>query len=296
MDAHPIPLSAHTACDIGNAARIGPRCDALAKPMTVATLAHLKTAGERIACLTCYDASFTQLLESAGVEVLLVGDSLGNVLQGHDSTLPVTVADMAYHAACVARARRRALLVVDLPFLSYSSPKRALKAAAQLIQRGGAQMVKLEGGAEQVETVRRLTDQGVAVCAHLGLLPQSVHRFGGYRVQGRTTEAAEAIQRAARDLETAGAGLLVLECVPSALARDVSHALRIPVIGIGAGNGCDGQVLVLYDLLGITPTGTKPPRFVKNFLAGHDSVQAAIRAYVEAVKAGHFPAAEHSFD
>jgi len=265
------------------------------QPITVSTLAELKSKGEPIACLTCYDAGFARVLEAAGVEVLLVGDSLGNVLQGHDSTLPVRVADMVYHAACVARVRRRALLVVDLPFLSYSSPERALDAAAQLVQEGGAQMVKLEGGAEQVATVRRLTGQGVAVCAHLGLLPQSVHRLGGYRVQGRTAEAAAAIQRDALALEAAGAGLLVLECVPGALAGEIRRALRIPVIGIGAGADCDGQVLVLYDLLGITPLGAQPPRFVKNFLTGRDSIRTAVGAYVDEVKNRRFPAAEHGF-
>ena len=265
------------------------------KPITVSTLMESKANKEPIACLTCYDAGFARLLETAGIEVLLVGDSLGNVLQGHGSTLPVKLTDMVYHASCVARARRRALLVVDLPFLSYSTPERALDAAARLVQEGGAQMVKLEGGAEQVDTVRCLTGQGVAVCAHLGLLPQSIHRLGGYRVQGRTVETAAAMQRDALALEAAGASLVVLECVPSSLAREISQSLRIPVIGIGAGADCDGQVLVLYDLLGITPTDTKPPRFVKNFLAGRDSIQAAVQAYVEEVKNGRFPAAEHGF-
>jgi 3-methyl-2-oxobutanoate hydroxymethyltransferase len=265
------------------------------KQITISTLAEMKMGSERIACLTCYDASFARVLESAGVEVLLVGDSLGNVVQGHDSTLRVTLDHMAYHAACVARVRRRALLVVDLPFLSYGSPERALDSVARLTQEGGAQMVKLEGGAEQLETVRRLTGQGVAVCAHLGLLPQSVHRLGGYRVQGRTAEVAATIQRDALALQAAGAALLVLECVPSALAAEITRALRIPVIGIGAGPDCDGQVLVLHDLLGIPPAQGRPPRFAKSFLAGSDGIESAVRAYVGAVKSGDFPAAEHSF-
>lgn len=263
--------------------------------ITITSLNAMKMKAEPITCLTCYDASFTQILEDAGVEVLLVGDSLGNVIQGHDSTLPVKVTDMAYHAACVARVRRRALLVVDLPFLSYCTPERSLAAAACLIQDGGAHMVKLEGGAEQVETVRCLTNQGVAVCAHLGLVPQSIHRLGGYRVQGRTAEAAEKLQHDALALQAAGAGLLVLECVPCSVAAKISQSLHIPVIGIGAGADCDGQVLVLYDMLGIYSKDTKSPRFVKNFLTGRDSINSAVRAFVEAVKTRQFPTAEHSF-
>lgn len=263
--------------------------------ITVATLATLKSQHQPITCLTCYDASFTQILEEQGVEVLLVGDSLGNVVQGRASTVPVTISDMIYHTACVARARQRALLIADLPFLSYATPQRALKSAARLIQEGGAQMVKLEGGQEQLAVVTCLANQGVAVCGHLGLLPQSVHKFGGYQVQGRTAEAAAKLTRDAADLEAAGVKLLVLECVPAALAAEISRTVTIPVIGIGAGVDCDGQVLVLYDLLGMYPEGNNPPRFVKNFLAGKDSIQTAVRAYVEAVKSRQFPAPEHSF-
>jgi 3-methyl-2-oxobutanoate hydroxymethyltransferase len=266
-----------------------------AKPITVSTLRDLKAAGEKIACLTCYDAAFARALEDGGVEVLLVGDSLGNVLQGRETTIPVRVSDMAYHAACVSRVRRRAMLVVDMPFLSYHSPEQALDSAARLMQVGGAQMVKLEGGEPQLPVVRRLTEQGVPVCGHLGLLPQSVHRLGGYRVQGRDPRRAEAMRRDARALEQAGAQLLVLECVPAELAREISAASGIPVIGIGAGAGCDGQVLVLHDLLGVTPADGNPPRFVKNFLAGRDDIRSAVRAYVQEVKDGRFPAAEHCF-
>ncbi len=254
--------------------------------VSVATLAAMKARGERIACLTCYDASFARLLEAAGVDVLLVGDSLGMVLQGHATTLPVTLKQMAYHCACVARARQRALIVADLPFLSYATPERALDAAARLMQEGGAQVVKLEGGAPVVETARLLAAQGVAVCAHLGLLPQSVNRLGGYRYQGRDPASAETIRRDALALQEAGAVLLVLECVPAELARQISQSLSIPVIGIGAGNGCDGQVLVLHDMLGLNP---RPPGFSKDFLAGRPGLEAAVRAYVEEVRSGAFP-------
>ncbi len=262
--------------------------------ITIRHLARMKAEGEKIACLTCYDAAFTRVLEHAGVEVLLVGDSLGNVLQGRDSTVGVSVDDMVYHAACVARARRSALLMVDMPFLSYADPQRALDTAARLMQQGGAHMVKLEGGAVQLETVRRLTEQGAPVCGHLGLLPQSVHKDGGYRVQGREEQAAEAIYRDAMDLQQAGAGLLILECVPSELAGRISRDLDIPVIGIGAGVDCDGQVLVLHDLLGLTPFQARPPKFVKNFMSD-GGIEGALSDYVQAVKQREFPAPEHCF-
>jgi len=268
----------------------------MTKPqITISTLVQMKAAGEKIVCLTCYDAAFTRVLETAGVEVLLVGDSLGNVLQGQDSTVPVSVDHMVYHCACVARVRSRALLVADMPFLSYATPQQALATAARLMQEGSARMVKLEGGAERLESVALLSAQGVPVCGHLGLLPQSVHKLGGYRVQGREPDQAEAMRRDALALQEAGAGLLVLECVPSGLAQEISAALRIPVIGIGAGV-CDGQVLVLHDMLGITPAEGAPPRFVKNFLVGRGGVREAVRAYVEAVKSGDFPATEHGFE
>jgi 3-methyl-2-oxobutanoate hydroxymethyltransferase len=255
--------------------------------VTVSTLAAMKGRGERIACLTCYDASFCRLLERAGVEVLLVGDSLGMVLQGRDTTIPVTLDQMVYHTACVARARERALVLGDLPFLSCATADRALASAGRLMQEGGAHMVKLEGGASFVKTVEALTGQGIPVCGHLGLLPQSVHRLGGYRYQGRDEGSAEAIRRDARALQDAGAGLLVLECVPAALALEISGSLSIPVIGIGSGNGCDGQVLVLHDMLGLNPG--KAPRFSKDFLAGCRGVLDALTAYVQEVKSGAFP-------
>ncbi len=262
-------------------------------PVTVATLRKMKRAGEKIVCLTAYDASFAAVLETAGVEVLLVGDSLGMVVQGHETTLPVTMDDMVYHTRNVARARRRALLVGDMPFMSYASPVQAITNAARLMQEGGAHMVKLEGGALQVETVRQLTERGIPVCAHLGLTPQSVHKLGGYRVQGREEAAAQAMLADARALQEAGVDMLILECVPSGLAAEITRTLEIPVIGIGAGPQCDGQVLVLYDMLGITPG--KRPRFTRDFMQDRGSVQAAVAAFVQAVKSGSFPGPEHCF-
>ncbi|MCB1876222.1 MAG: 3-methyl-2-oxobutanoate hydroxymethyltransferase [Chromatiales bacterium] len=261
---------------------------------TVHTLARMKREGKRIVCLTCYDAGFAALEEAAGVDVMLVGDSLGMVVQGRETTLPVSVDDMIYHCAAVARARRKALLAVDMPFMSYNTPAEALANAGRLMKEGEAQMVKLEGGAEQVATVAHLVAHGVPVCSHLGLLPQSVHKLGGYRVQGREADAAARMIEEAKALEAAGAGLMVVECIPSALAGRLRAALSIPVIGIGAGADCDGQVLVLYDMLGMN--GGHVPKFVKNFLAGRDSIQEAIAGYARAVREGEFPAAEHSFD
>ena len=261
--------------------------------ITTATLMQMKQQGEKIAVLTSYDASFTRLLEKGGVEVILVGDSLGMVIQGQDSTLPVAVGEMVYHTSCVARVRRSALLIADMPFMSYSSAGQALDTAGRLMKDGGAQMVKLEGGATQLETVRQLTANGIPVCAHLGLLPQSVHKLGGYRVQGKDPSAAQIMREEALSLEAAGAQMLVLECVPAPLATDISKSLSIPVIGIGAGAGCDGQVLVVYDMLGI---GEGPvPRFVRNFLAPADSIAGAVEAYVKAVKQGTFPGPKESF-
>ncbi len=262
-------------------------------PVTVASLRAMKQRGEKIACLTAYDASFTARLEAAGVEVLLVGDSLGMVIQGHDTTLPVTVRDMVYHCACVSRARRRALIMADMPFMGDMTPRRALASAARLMKAGGAHVVKLEGGRDMAETVALLSGRGIPVCAHLGLLPQSVHKLGGYRVQGRDAAAARRLKEDARLLCEAGADLLLLECVPTALAREISASVAAPVIGIGAGPHCDGQVLVLYDMLGITPG--RRPRFSHDFLAGAGSVPAALAAYVQAVKDGGFPGPEHGY-
>jgi len=260
--------------------------------VTLSTLKAMRERGEKIAVLTCYDASFARVLDAAGVDVLLVGDSLGMVIQGHASTLPVKLAEMAYHTRCVAAGTERTFIVADLPFGSYQpSPERAFAAAARLMA-AGANMVKLEGGAVMVETVAFLTQRGIPVCAHVGLLPQSVNQLGGYRVQGRDEAAAAQLVADARALEAAGAGLIVLEMVPAALARAVTEALSIPTIGIGAGVDCSGQVLVLYDMLSLVP---RAPKFSKNFLAGTDGIEAAAHAYVTAVKDGSFPAAEHAF-
>lgn len=262
--------------------------------ITTATLRTMKRNGEKFACLTAYDASFARVLEEAGVEVLLVGDSLGMVIQGRDTTLPVSVADMIYHAQCVRRGAQGPLLIVDMPFMSHASPVQALGNAARLMKEGGAQVVKLEGGAVMVDTVAHLARHGIPVCAHLGLLPQSVHKLGGYKVQGKDQSAAAQIVADARAMQEAGADLILLECVPAALAEQVTASVEVPVIGIGAGAACDGQVLVLYDLLGIS--AGKAPRFVKNFLASSPGgVREAVRAYVQAVKDRSFPAREHSF-
>ncbi|MGD8498061.1 MAG: 3-methyl-2-oxobutanoate hydroxymethyltransferase [Chromatiales bacterium] len=259
---------------------------------TLSVLRKMKQDGQRIACLTAYDASFAELLEECGVDVILVGDSLGMVVQGHETTVPVSVEDVVYHTRCVARAARSAFLMADMPFMSYATPEQALGNAARCLQQGGAHGVKLEGGARQIETVARLAGNGIPTCAHLGLTPQSVHKIGGYRVQGRDEAAAEAMLRDAIALAEAGADLLLLECVPSALAAEIAANVEIPVIGIGAGAGCDGQILVLHDVLGVTP---RMPRFAKDFLQGRDSIRAAIQAYVEEVKDGVFPTAQHTF-
>ena len=262
------------------------------KAVTIPALAALRGTGEKITMLTCYDASFAALMDRCGVEILLVGDSLGMVCQGHDSTLPVTVADIAYHTACVARGNRTALLVADMPFGSYATPQTAFANAVMLMQ-AGAQMVKIEGGAWLADTMRFLTERAIPVCAHLGLTPQSVHQLGGYKVQGKTQQGADLMRADAVSLQSAGAQLLVLEAIPAALGRDVTEQLAIPTIGIGAGVDCSGQVLVMHDMLGTFP-GHKA-RFVKNFMDGQTSIDAAVRAYVAAVKDRSFPAAEHSF-
>lgn len=261
--------------------------------ITLTTLNKMKQAGEKFACLTAYDASFASVLDDCGVEVLLVGDSLGMVIQGHDSTLPVTLTDMVYHTANVRRGTRYALVMADMPFMSYSTPEQALYSAAKLMREGGAHMVKLEGGGEFVDIVASIAKHGIPVCAHLGLLPQSVHKLGGYRVQGRDEQAARTMLDDALAMQAAGADMLLLECVPANLATQITQAVNIPVIGIGAGNGCDAQVLVLYDMLGITPG--KRPKFSRNFLSAGGSMQNAIEEYIRAVKTGVFPTAEHSF-
>jgi len=248
---------------------------------------------EKIAVLTCYDASFAALLEAQGIDVLLVGDSLGMVLQGHETTLPVTLDDMIYHTACVARGSKQAFIVADMPFgTSQVSPEKTFEHAARLMA-AGAQMVKLEGGATMAETVHFLTERGIPVCGHIGLTPQSVHQLGGYRVQGKKSSAAQKLLEDAVALEQAGAGMIVLEAIPALLAAEITAQLTIPTIGIGAAAACSGQVLVLHDILDIYPG--KKARFVKDYLQGADSIAAAVKNYVTEVKNGSFPAAEHSF-
>lgn len=260
--------------------------------ISIPQLRAKKAAGEKFAVLTAYDATFARVAAEAGVEVLLIGDSLGMVLLGHDSTIPVTVADMVYHIAAVSRGNAGALILGDLPFGSYSTPTQTLESAATLM-RAGAHAVKLEGGAWLTESVRLLTERGIPVCAHLGLTPQSVNVFGGYKVQGRQPEQARRMLDDAKAMEAAGAGMLLLECVPQVLAGEITAALQIPVIGIGAGAKTDAQVLVLHDMLGLNP---RPPKFVRNFMLGSDSVRSAIVAYRNAVLDGSFPGQEHSFD
>ena len=249
--------------------------------------------GDRITMLTCYDASFAALLDAAGVDTLLIGDSLGNVVQGHDTTLPVTLRDVLYHTECVVRGSKRAFVIADMPFGTFQlSPQRTFENAAVLMA-AGAQMVKIEGGEPMAETVAFLTARGIPVCGHLGLTPQSVHQFGGYRVQGRSESQAQRLIAEAKMLQDAGAGMLVLELIPAALAREVTSQLTMPTIGIGAGVDCSGQVLVLHDMLDIFPG--KKAKFVKNFLRGAGSIQGAIEAYVKEVKARTYPGPEHSF-
>lgn len=264
-----------------------------AVPVTVPELHARKQRGEKIVSLTSYDASMAARADEAGVDFILVGDSLGMVIQGHGSTLPVTVDELLYHTRCVSRGLGRALLVADMPFMSFRDVPTALANATRLFAEGGAAMVKLEGAGWVCEVIEALARHEMPVCAHLGLTPQSVHRLGGYRVQGRTDAAAERLRAEARAVQDAGADLLVLECVPSALAAAITAELSIPTIGIGAGKDCDGQILVIYDLLGITPG--KRPRFTRDFLADTNSVVGAIRAYAEAVRSGAFPGPEHGF-
>jgi len=266
---------------------------AVTRRLTHVDLAKMRAAGEKIAVLTCYDASFAQLCEAAGVDVLLIGDSLGMVLQGHDSTLPVTLADIAYHTGSVARGCQRPLIVADMPFGSFQeSPQQAFRNAVALMA-AGAQMVKLEGGVDMAATTQFLTSRGIPVCAHVGLTPQSVHQLGGYRVQGKDDSGAARLIADALAQQEAGATLIVLEAIPAALAVAATQELAIPTIGIGASRECSGQVLVLHDMLDVS--GGKKARFVKNFMNGQASIAAAVKAYVAAVKDGSFPGPEHCY-
>mgnify|MGYP001814337629 CR=1 FL=1 len=262
-------------------------------PVNVSTLRKMKAAGEPIACLTAYDASYAVLVDAASTDLVLVGDSLGMVIQGHDTTVPVTVDDIIYHCRTVARGLRRAFLVADMPFMSYTKPDQALNNAVRLMQEGGAMMVKLEGGDDQVDIVEHLARHDIPVCAHLGLKPQSVHKIGGFKVQGREPDKVQEMRESAQRLQNAGADIVLLECVPNEAGRLITEALEVPVIGIGAGPDVDGQILVLYDILDITQGRT--PRFVKNFQTGCDSPLAAIQSYVRAVKDKSYPEPEHCF-
>ena len=262
-------------------------------PVNVSTLRKMKAEGVPIACLTAYDASYAVLVDAAGVDLVLVGDSLGMVIQGHDTTVPVTVDDIVYHSRAVARGLRRAFLVADMPFMSYANPEQALTNAVRMMQEGGAMMIKLEGGEGQIEIVEHLARHDIPVCAHLGLKPQSVHKIGGFRVQGRETEKAQEMLDAARRLQDAGSDIVLLECVPNEVGEAITESLEVPVIGIGAGPAVDGQILVLYDILDITQGRT--PRFVRNFQTDHTSPLDAIGAYVEAVRDRSYPAPEHCF-
>ena len=265
-------------------------------PVSLGMLGRKKRRGERFAALTAYDALFAELISSAGVDVLLVGDSLGMVLHGHDSTLPVTLDDMVYHMNCVRRGNNGALIMADLPFMSYASAAQSLDSAAALM-RAGAHVVKLEGGAWLAESTRLLTERGIPVCAHMGLTPQSINRIGGYRVQGRDPSQAQAMIDEALILEDSGASIVLLECVPVELGQAISERLAVPVIGIGAGPHTDGQIMVMHDMLGLTPSSIRVPKFVKNFLPeSADGIPGAFRAYATAVREGVFPGPEHSFE
>lgn len=267
------------------------------KPVNLSELRRMREAGEKIACLTCYDASFALIEDRAGVDLVLVGDSLGMVLHGQATTTAVTVGDVVYHSRHVAPFLKRSFLVADMPFLSFATRDRALDAAQRMMQEGGAQMVKLEGGREQADIVEYLTVRGVPVCAHLGLQPQLIHKMGRFAVQGRNEAAAAAMLDDARVLQDAGADLLLLECIPAALGKHITQAARVPVIGIGAGADVDGQILVLHDILNVSPSVTvgHTPRFVRNFMAGAPDIESAVRNYVGAVKDRTYPAPEHCF-
>jgi 3-methyl-2-oxobutanoate hydroxymethyltransferase len=260
--------------------------------VTINTLNTLKQQGEKFPVITAYDASFSRLIESVGIEVVLVGDSLGNVIQGHGSTVPVTMEDMAYHVQAVCRGNSKSLIIADLPFMAYATEEQTMENSALLMQ-AGAHMVKLEGGAWLEESVLMLSERGIPVCGHLGLTPQSVNKMGGYKVQGRSEEAADQMVSDALLLEEAGIDLLVLECVPSPLAKKITEALSIPVIGIGAGPDTDAQVLVIYDVLGLS---TRPPKFSKNFLLDAKDIESALASYAKEVRSGSFPAPEHGFN
>lgn len=262
--------------------------------VTVSTLQKFKQAGEKFTMLTAYDASFAHILDQAGVDIILVGDSMGMVIQGHDTTIPVTVEQILYHTQCVSRVCERALVIADMPFMSFADVPRALDNATRLMKEGGARAVKLEGGGPVLPVVEALANHGIPVCAHLGLQPQYINKIGAYRVQGRDQAAAKTMLDEAKAMQDAGADMLLMECIPAELAEKITQALMIPTIGIGAGVACDAQVLVLYDILGIS--FGRIPKFAKDYLAEAGTIEAAIKAYVADVKAGRFPAKQHSFE
>lgn len=265
----------------------------MAKKITTSTLQKMKDNGEKISTITAYDASFAQLFDQAGIHAILIGDSLGMVLQGHDSTLPVSIDDMIYHTQCVARGVDTTLVLSDMPFMSYATKEQAFSNAAKLMQ-AGATMVKMEGGSWLCDTISGLVARGIPVCGHLGLTPQSVNIFGGFKVQGREDDKAQAMIEEAKQLEAAGIQLLVLECVPASLAKAITEALTIPTIGIGAGKDTDGQILVMYDALGIS--FNYMPKFSRNFIKDTGDIQKAIELYISEVNAGNFPGPEHTFN
>lgn len=266
---------------------------ASAVPVTVKTLREMREKGEKIACLTAYDASFAQAQDLAGVDVVLVGDSLGMVVQGEKTTVGVSTADIAYHSRSVSKGLRRAFLMADMPFMSYATLDLAIENATELMQQGHANMIKLEGGEQQAEIVEYLSTRGIPVCAHVGLCPQLIHKLGGFKVQGREAAAAQQMLRDAKALTDAGADLLLVECVPAALGRELTEQSPVPVIGIGGGSSVDGQILVMHDLLNVLP-GQKP-RFVRDFSQGTQNAREAFAAYVQAVKNGDYPAAAEQF-
>lgn len=262
--------------------------------VTARTLKNYKENKQKIACMTAYDAAFGKVLDQAGVDVILVGDSVGMVVQGHHTTVPVSIEEMVYHSQMVNRGVSRAMVMVDMPFMSYSTPSQCLANAALLMKEGGAEFIKLEWGELEIDMVKRLSECGVPVCAHLGLTPQAIHKYGGYRVQGRESDAAKKMRGDAQLLVEAGADLLLLECVPAKLAKSITDDSKVPVIGIGAGQQVDGQILVLYDVIDVAPG--KRTRFSKNFMEQEGSIQGAVKAYIKEVKSGSFPSKEYSFD
>lgn len=264
----------------------------LQKKINIRVLQNMKTTGEKFVTVALYDAPMAAMAQRSGVEVVLVGDSLGMTVLGFDSTVPVTMEHMLYHIEAVKRGNDKSLIIGDLPFMTYATPEQALANAARVMQ-AGAHMVKLEGGCWLQETVTRLSECGIPICAHIGLTPQSVNKFGGFRVQGRTDQQAQQLLDDARALEAAGADLLVMECVPAELAKAITRTLSIPTIGIGAGRDTDAQVLVINDILGLTPI---PPKFAKNFLLESNDIPSALEKYVTDVKSGVFPEDAHIFN